>query len=379
MSIFPKITHIDDIYPHVEGKEYIGHLPQKNGTVVLCYNVSNSMSFSTGFEKECRGITFADDGQIIARSMHKFFNLNEREGYQIGQLDWSTVHAVYDKMDGSMINTGLYKGEIFAKSKKSFTSPVAVGAKNYIDAHSNYHEFCIYCAENGLTPTFEFTSPEHRIVLDYKEEALTVLQIREMVSGRYLTIEEMTALTEKFGVVLNKPIWFGDDFDIHKAIEVLSTADEMEGYVIQFKNGDMVKVKSQWYVNLHHAVTFVRERDIAQLVLEETIDDFIAFIKTNRPGADLTRIVEINDEITTEIETLESSVKKIVDENQGLTPKELNEKMKGSPLHNFVMRTFRGQTFDYLNWYRMHKLKDWSLKPVEMGVNDFHTNDEKKE
>lgn len=278
-----------------------------------------------------------------------------------------------------MINTGLYKGEIFAKSKKSFTSPVAVTSKNYINTHANYHDFCLHCAEHGLTPTFEFTSPTHRIVLDYKDEALTVLQIREMVSGRYLSIEEMIALTEQFGVALNKPIWFGEDFDIHKAIEILSTADEMEGYVIQFKNGDMVKVKSQWYVNLHHAVTFVRERDIAQLVIDETIDDFIAFVKTNRPKADLSRIIEINDEITTEIEMLESSVKKIVDESQGLTPKELNDKMKDSPLHNFVMRTFRGQTFDYLKWYRMHKLKDWSLRPVDMGVNDYHANDEMKD
>lgn len=379
MSIFPHIKHLNDILPAIEGKEYIGVLAQKNGSTVLCYNVSNSMSFATALEKECRGITFGEDGQIICRSMHKFFNLNERAGYQINELDWADVHAVYDKMDGSMINTGFYQGELFAKSKKSFTSPVAVSAKAYIERNDNYRDFCLYCVEIGVTPTFEYTSPLHRIVLDYKVEALTLLQVREMVSGEYWAVEKMREVAQRFNVSFNEPLWSGDNFDIEKALEVLNSADEMEGYVIQFKNGDMVKVKSKWYVNLHHAVTFIRERDIAELVLNETIDDFIAFIQTNRPNADLTRVNEINNQITSEIAHLKSETDKLVKENAHLSFKDMAAQFKNHPLSSFVLRTARGQEVDYIKWYRMNRLKSWPLDPLEMGVNDYHSLSTQKE
>jgi T4 RnlA family RNA ligase len=375
MNIFPKIETLQDILPHIQGMEYIGVLNAKNGSTVLCYQISNSMSFATPFEKECRGITFDDKGNIIVRSMHKFFNVNEREESKIENIDWTQVHAVYDKMDGSMINTGFLNGELFTKSKKSFTSPVAVMALNYISEHQNYYDFALACFEKGLTPTFEYTSPTHRIVLDYKVEALTVLQIREMVSGRYLTVEEMKELTAQFGVVLNLPIWFGEDFSIQKAIETLDSANEMEGYVIQFKDGNMVKIKSKWYVNLHHAVTFVRERDIAELVLDEAIDDFIAFLRTNRPTADMRRVIEINDTVTGEIEKMQSDVDKLVSEHRHLPFKEMFAALQGHPLQGFVVQRARGKMIDYVKHYRQQKLPLWSLKAIDMGeITDYHTN-----
>lgn len=372
MSIFPKIETLKDIIPHIQGMEYIGVLDSDNGATVICYQISHSMAFQTMIEKECRGITFDDEGKIISRSMHKFFNVNERENYTMSNIDWTQVHAVYDKMDGSMINTGRYKGELFAKSKKSFKSPVAVSALHYINQHLNYIGFCNYCADIGVTPTFEYTSPSHRIVLDYKVEALTVLQIREMVSGRYYSFEEVHNLCELFDVSVNKPLWTGEDFDINKAVEFLSTGTELEGYVIQFKNGDMVKIKSNWYSTLHNAVTFVRERDIARLVLEETIDDFIAFLNTNRPKADLTRVNEINDEVSGWLHKTEAEVEKHVAECAGMTPKEVYMKFEGHPLQGFIARRFRGQTINYIYHYQQNLLSGWSLKGIDMGeISDF--------
>jgi len=371
-NIFPKIETINDIVPHVSGMEYIGILNAKNGATVICYQISNSMSFASALEKECRGISFDKDGKIIVRSMHKFFNVNERAESKLENVDWTQVYAVYNKMDGSMINSGFMDGVLFTKSKKSFSSPVAIMAHEYIMRNPKYYDFASYCFTNGLTPTFEYTSPKHRIVLDYKEEALTVLQIREMVSGRYLSIEEMQDLCSKFDIAFNTPLWHGKDFNIKTAIETLKTASEIEGYVIQFNNGDMVKIKSNWYSSLHHAVTFIRERDIAELVLDELFDDFIAFLTTNRPTADVKRAIEINDMVTLEINRMRATVDLIVLEHLGLPFKEISDKFKGHPLHSFILRKSRGQRVDYVLHYRQNHLPLWTLKSIDLGeISDF--------
>lgn len=117
MNLFPKIEHINDILPSLEGKNYIGVNKQSNGATVLCYNISNGECFATPFEKECRGITFDRDGKIVNRPLHKFFNLAEREEVLPQNLNWDDVVAVFDKMDGSMITAGVFHGEVFVKSK----------------------------------------------------------------------------------------------------------------------------------------------------------------------------------------------------------------------------------------------------------------------
>jgi len=367
MSIFPTIHTLNDMLPAVQHKDYIGVNKQSNGATVICYNISNSESFLTAHEKEARGITFDREGNIVARPLHKFFNLAERAEVQPAVLDWTKMHAGFDKMDGSMITTGFMDGEFFAKSKKSFESDVAVSAKRFVELNQKYYDFTKYCALAHLTPIFEFTSPNHRIVLRYNQDNMTLLHIRDNFTGEYFMHDELAKLAARFEIPVNKPL-FGNGFDLTELLHSLNTAEGIEGYVIQFENGEMVKVKTKWYMNLHHAVTFVRERDIARLVLEEKIDDYIAFVSLNAPDADLSHIHRINDTIKGEVEAIDKEVTEIATQYAGSDFKTIAMAVKGHPHFTFIMNMVRGKSNDYLKYYEANRLREvWSLEQIDLG------------
>lgn len=365
-SIFPRIETLDDMLPHIKDRAYISVNKQDNGANIVCYNISNGDSFNTPVEKEARGITFADDGKILSRPLHKFFNLAERAEVQPAVLDWNKMVAGFDKMDGSMITTGLFNGEFFAKSKKSFKSDVAVSAEGFVSSNQKYYEFTKYCSQAQLTPIFEFTSPKHRIVLRYDEENMTLLHVRHNITGDYLMPAEKEQLALLFDIPVNKPL-FGEEFDLASLLKSLNTVEGIEGYVIQFVNGEMIKIKTKWYMNLHHAVSFVRERDIARLVVEEKLDDYIAYLSLNSPSADLSHVYRINDAIKSSVEALDKEVSDIAAEFQGLDFKSAAIKLKGHPHFSFVMCLLRGMKNDYLSYYAKNHLVDWSLAQIELG------------
>lgn len=367
MSIFPKIHTLDDMLPFVKDKEYIGVNKQSNGATVICYNISNGECFQNGYEKESRGITFDGNGDIISRPLHKFFNLAERPEVQPHMLDWNTLVGGFNKMDGSMITSGLMNGEIFAKSKKSFESDVAVSSRALMSKKVKYHEFTKHCALAHLTPIFEFTSPNHRIVLRYNEDDMTLLHVRDNFTGEYMMPKELKALAEKFDIPVNPPL-FSAGFDLAELLHSLNTVVGIEGYVLQFANGDMVKIKTKWYIGLHHAVTFVRERDIARLVLEEKIDDYIAFISLNEKTADLSKIHYINNTIKSEIEAIDQEVQAMAQNYAGQDVKAIAMDAKGYRYFGFLMRAVRGMSNDYLTYYRQELLCDrWSLDQIDFG------------
>lgn len=367
MNIFPTIKHIDDYLPFVQGKEYIGVNKQDNGATVVCYNISNEKSFSTPEEKEARGIAFDQNGDIISRPLHKFFNLAEREEVQPHNLNWNTIVAGFDKMDGSMITAGFIGNEFFVKSKKSFKSDVAVSAKAFCVENSKYIRFTEYCSLAMLTPIFEFTSPEHRIVLRYNQENMTLLHIRNTITGEYLMPWEVKKLADKFDIPYNMPI-FGSEMDMVSLVKSLNTVEGIEGYVIQFQNGEMIKIKTKWYMDLHHVVTFQRKRDIAKMVIDETIDDFIGYLSLNAPNADLSQVHHINTFITDFIEGIKMEVEEVAKPFVGKTFKEAAIALKGHPLFGFAMRYLRGQENDYKSYYADKYLKEhWSLDEIDLG------------
>lgn len=366
MTIFPRIETLDDMMPHIKDCAYISVNKQSNGASVVCYNISNGESFKTPVEKEARGITFDDTGKILSRPLHKFFNLAERAEVQPAALDWGTMVAGFDKMDGSMISGGFFKGELFLKSKKSFKSDVAVSAEGFVAKNQKYYDFTKYCSQANLSPIFEFTSPKHRIVLRYDEENMTLLHVRHNVTGEYLMPAEKERLAAMFDIPVNKPL-FGGEFDMADLLKSLNTVEGIEGYVIQFASGEMVKIKTKWYMNLHHAVTFVRERDIARLVVDEKLDDYIAYLSLNAPEADLSHIHRINDTIKAEIENLSKTVNDIAAQYKDVDFKTVAMEMKTHEHFGFIMGVLRGYKNDYLTHYARNRLSEWSLEQVDLG------------
>ncbi len=359
---FPLIDHIDDLLPHISGKPEIRVMDQDNGTKVVCYMVNNDETFDNAFAKECRGITFDSTGKLICRPLHKFFNVNENESVRVENLRGRKIDRVMDKRDGSMITPTLVRrGDsltIRCKSKKSFESDVAVHAQNFILANDNYREFCEVMLDAGLTPVFEWTSRKSRIVIDYGDtDVLTLLHVRENNTGVYVRSEALRDLcATPYHIPLVESHRWPSTVSIDALLDKAQTEQGIEGWVVQFEDGDMVKIKTKWYLDLHHVVTFLRERDIAEMVVDETLDDVKSVFKEQ--GLSLDRIHEIEKSVTDIIVGIRDEVESLVESSSSMDRKSFAIAHRDHDYFGLAINRFIGKEPDYLDFFRKNVLRE---------------------
>jgi len=124
---------------------------------------------------KCRGLVLDDEGNIVLNPMPKFFNHNEEAGIKLAEKNKDLEYVITDKLDGSLINFGLYKGALLVCSSGSFSSKQAVKAREIIIKTGIDKK-----VEPGLTYNAEIIYPENKIVLDYaNRESLDIFNIRD--------------------------------------------------------------------------------------------------------------------------------------------------------------------------------------------------------
>lgn len=365
--MFPVIEKLSDLLPFIEGNPQIRVKPcEETGHTVVCYMLQDEDTFAgvnLDFERECRGITFDPDGNISARTLHKFFNVGEREDLAPELIDWASVTRIMQKRDGSMVTPVLVNGEVRFKTKKSFTNEESALAMAVAEATPGGLEWCGRMLVNGITPTFEITSPKCPIVVPYKTDELTLLHARDMLTGNYISELALDALQSPFPIVKN----VSDDFMPDGVLswptlkEAVDTLEGEEGWVIQFEGGDMLKLKTAWYSKLHRAVTFTRWRDIARAVCAGESDDLKGmFAMCSKPIAP---VITVEAGVRKAIESAQNYVDEVVAKFEGSDVKTVALANKGDPLFGLVMAAFRGKDIDYMDWYVRTRLEeDWGLE-----------------
>ena len=191
---FPNIRTIDDVLPHIEGREEF-IVAEREGYKVINYVVAMADTFDMSgpndlggaIRRECRGLKFYSDGKIAARFMHKWFNVNEREETQINKIDFTKSHTIEVKEDGSAIHPMRVNGYIRWMTKMGITE-VAMQAEEYVAKNPKYKKFAEYCIDNKLTPSFEWCSPFNQIVVPYEQDKLVLLCLRHNITGQYIKI-----------------------------------------------------------------------------------------------------------------------------------------------------------------------------------------------
>lgn len=284
---YPTIKTLDDILPHIQHmKNEFCVSRDAFGNTIIFYNVLPDRELwfneqSGAFFQECRGITFDAQGNIVSRPFHKFFNYGEVECNTKKHLnDNSPLDKLLEKRDGSMVSPLYVNGKLVFKTKKSVTSEVAIFATNVLNLpeNSGVVKFCKAMIAENKTPIFEFTAPGNQIVVVYTERKLVLLAVRDNFSGEYLDIQHEAKGFEVECVRDMKQKIIGDD---KKWVSKLLTFTEntenrgIEGFVA-ITGGKRVKFKTQWYLDLHHACTFLRVRDVVRMILNETVDDAIS-------------------------------------------------------------------------------------------------------
>ena len=381
------ITNINDLREKVVHKEEIKESILFNELTSFCYMISAEDTFDDDWARECRGIVFNRFGKVCGRPLHKFFNVNERDSTQVSTIEWGRVARVMEKRDGSMIHTLIdspttypdrpLSQRVFLKSKKSHSSDVAKMAVEY--ATPSIKALCLHVAELNCTAIFEFTGPTSRIVIYYPENTLTLLHVRDNVSGRYWTTEELIKLTTDYNVPLVEEViefwrpltsdeevaYFSGQttltrlFDIQKILKAAETREGVEGWVIQFGNdGEMVKLKTQWYLKRHRAMTFLRERDIAALVLEEGLDDLKSMLVGD--GINIDQILEIEDRVINDVREIERTVKAIAPvDHFKMIRKDFAIMYKpiAGEYFGLLMDLYTGRTPDYKYFFEKNRFK----------------------
>lgn len=281
----------------------------KGDYIVFNYMVAHEDSFDCDIRRECRGLIFSKEGKVISRRFHKFFNLGEKEFTQAANVDWNRPHAVLEKLDGSMI-TPLMLGNILHWATKMGVTDVSAKAEAFVEKNPNYAYFATKCIGAGYTPIFEFISPDNRIVMPYTEPNLILLAIRCNTTGEYILPGLMASFADPFNIPVVQ--------EYKGSLDDLKDQIGMEGVVVRFYDGHMIKIKTEWYVAIHKAKeNILHEKNVIKLILEEKLDDIVA----NLPDDDKKRLLDYKEALTGAIDRYEKFLHGILMSAHGMDRK----------------------------------------------------------
>lgn len=295
---FPKIEHINDVLPAIEGRDefFVAERPWGKVVNYLVNYVDTFPPVSTAggsakmreeqtrlkaIRRECRGLLFYPDGRIMSRRLHKFFNLFERDETMMNNIDFNQPHVILEKLDGSMITPILVTVdgvETIKFGTKMGCTEVSAYADEFVNKHHFIYDFCLQMMLSGYTPIFEWVSRKQRIVIDYPQDRLVLIAVRNTVSGEYTSYATLLNYHDTFGIDVVKA-YDGTANDMEALVAETRDLKGAEGYVVRFDNGHMIKIKAEEYLLFHKTkdnMTF--EKNIIDLLVNDKIDDAKSFM-----------------------------------------------------------------------------------------------------
>jgi T4 RnlA family RNA ligase len=300
---------------------------------------------------ELRGLTFVEqpDGTWERNLlMNKFFNIGQTDGWMEEDVKDKKIVSVANKEDGSIISFVKFpNGEIRAKSKTSFESDQAKMAQRIYDDSENIRNFVNACIKEDKVAIWEIVGPDNQIVLEYQNTELILLQVRRTSNGTYVN-----NITNSYNIKQAKVF----DLDSLKAEEetlgttsILETLlmykkisqDNIEGWVVTFEDGQMAKIKTDRYIQLHGLIgpDAFRENLLIQTILDGNIDDVIAQLV---PGEKKDRIIAMDEKVVHAYNHLVVEFKELrrkYFQDFGENRKEFAIKYSKEPLFGSVMKT----------------------------------------
>lgn len=299
---FPVINNLEDVLPAIDGRdEFI--ISKKDGYTVINYAVVFEDTFpevetnEDAIRRECRGIIFDENGNILARRFHKFFNVNEKDETAFDKIDLSKPHHILLKLDGSML-TPFFIGSSLRWGTKMGITDVSIQAETFIANNPKYKDFAIEMLDNGYTPIFEWCSLKQKIVIDYAEDKVILTALRNNTTGEYVAYEKLKELCEEYDLELVEA-FEGTLTSMQDLIDHTRNLENEEGYVIRFDDGHMLKIKSDWYVLRHKSKdSIMYEKNVLSYIFNDQLDDVLPYLMEE----DKTKLIEFKDDIFKELE-----------------------------------------------------------------------------
>ena len=283
---FPHITHIDDVLPHIEGREEF-RVMEKDGYTVINYAVAFEETFKwdsndpvgSAVRRECRGLIFNNEtGKLISRPYHKFFNVGEKEETQLHKINLYESHVVLEKLDGSMIRP-IPTAEGFRLATKAGITDISQQAEEFIADKPHYSRFISKCLLINVTPIFEWVSRKNRIVIDYPEDNLILTGMRYSDTGFYLNYEAMKNYANAWNISVVKAVNGLAVQNIELFVKQVREWENDEGVVVRFDSGHMCKIKADQYVLRHKTKDSIsQEKNVIATILDDSVDDLVPLL-----------------------------------------------------------------------------------------------------
>ena len=348
---FPEIKTIQDVLPHIEGRDEFRVL-EKEGYNVIIYAVSFEDTFlwdendpvGSAVRRECRGLIFdIGTGNLISRPYHKFFNVGEKEETQLNKINLYEPHVVLEKLDGSMIRP-ILTPEGFRLATKAGVTDVAMNAEVFIADKPHYDTFIRKCFQRNITPLFEWCSRKNRIVVDYPEDQLILTGMRDKTTGCYVYYDAMLKYATAWNIPVVKAVNGLPVQNINLFVKQVREWDDGEGIVLRFDTGHMVKVKADDYVLRHKSKDSIsQEKNVLQTILEDAVDDLVPLL-TPEDGERIQRFQNAFwmglDEVALEMAELFVEGNKMYPEKKDFAVEFVQKKV--SSLHAPIMYAMKG-------------------------------------
>lgn len=340
---------------------------QKNVRIFIYDKNINPDAFNDPLIQEFKGLSFEMDGDqpidIISRPIEKIKEIPT-------DLKFNNVDIVTKKIDGHMVSSYISGGYPFLKTAESLYSDEALSATALLNS-TQYLDLRKHITENvGYTYNFEYTSPETCIVLNYDEPRLTLLSVRNNISGEDVPLKQLfsDSILRKYLVEFT---YFKDSDSFFNFLDNIKCADNVEGVVITTKENKKFKLKSDWYKNVYRLKNHVLEsQNLVYYVAESETDDLKQAFKNQKNAIHKIEVYE--QAFITLLKTTIPKVENFYKQNHGYdimtftTNATIESSNDPEYLYKCFVATYKGLDFDLI----VDILKDYYINNYQKLVTD---------
>ena len=264
--------------------------------VVLNYNQIESPRFDPICD-ECRALILRKGTwEVMARSFQRFYNVGEdpnTKNFLVSQA------RIEQKIDGSLMSV-YWDGTTWCVStrKKAFAEGTTVFGRRFADVFqeaASKTSLWTFLDENTVyqrfTWVFELVSPETRVVTPYPEPHISLITVRDNVTGNELTGRELDNYAKLMHV--DRPLSYKFT-TLEETIEAANKLAAMdEGFVLVEETPGLPHWRLKCKNGKHLAIAHMREngnispKRILKLVMENEVEEYLSYFECDKPYFDL--------------------------------------------------------------------------------------------
>ena len=189
---------------------------------------------------ELKGITFVFDDDYSYKHyllLHKFWELNQYEHCKYNKYKDKEIKNITIKEDGFLVSfLSLPNGDIVSFTKHGFDEITNIEANKFLE-NKYYYNFIKKCLDNNIQPIFEYIG--RKMIVQYDNIDLILLKLRNRLTGEYLNIKNFDTTGIKIITEVDKTF--------NQILNISNKIENCEGWVVQFLDDDMLKVKTKWF------------------------------------------------------------------------------------------------------------------------------------